>query len=218
MKIIAVNGSPRKGWNTETLLREALKGAEAEGAETEFVHLYELKFRGCSSCFSCKRKDNAHKGHCVVNDDLTACMDAITGSDAFILGSPVYFGNLTGGMVCLLERLLFSNHSYGADRHFTLDKKLPSGFIYTMNVPAGMYKTTHYEIVFDHYEKLLTELGGHSEYMTSMDTYQFDDYGKYETSRLDEAHKAKIREKQFPIDCEKAFEMGRKLARMAAED
>lgn len=54
MKVMAFNGSPRKKWNTATLLEEALKGAVSQGAETELIHLYELKFKGCISCFECK--------------------------------------------------------------------------------------------------------------------------------------------------------------------
>jgi multimeric flavodoxin WrbA len=54
-KIIAINGSPRKEWNTATLLDHALRGAESHGAKTELIHIYDLDFRGCTSCFSCKR-------------------------------------------------------------------------------------------------------------------------------------------------------------------
>ena len=55
MKVIAVNGSPRKTWNTATLLEHALAGAAGSGAETELVHLYDLEFKGCISCFACKK-------------------------------------------------------------------------------------------------------------------------------------------------------------------
>jgi multimeric flavodoxin WrbA len=55
LKVIAFNGSPRKEWNTSTLLKQALEGAESEGAETELIHLYDLNFKGCESCFSCKQ-------------------------------------------------------------------------------------------------------------------------------------------------------------------
>ena len=56
MKAIAINGSPRKSWNTDLILQEALKGAADAGAEVEMVHLYDLNFTGCRSCFACKRK------------------------------------------------------------------------------------------------------------------------------------------------------------------
>jgi len=54
MKVIAINGSPRKKWNTATLLEKALAGAASQGAETELMHLYDLNYKGCISCFACK--------------------------------------------------------------------------------------------------------------------------------------------------------------------
>jgi multimeric flavodoxin WrbA len=56
MKIIAINGSPRKDWNIATLLNEALEGAASQGAENELIHLYDLNYKGCISCFACKTK------------------------------------------------------------------------------------------------------------------------------------------------------------------
>ena len=54
MKVMAINGSPRKDWNTATMLQKALEGSASRGAETELIHLYDLQFQGCTSCFSCK--------------------------------------------------------------------------------------------------------------------------------------------------------------------
>jgi len=54
MKVMAFNGSPRKKWNTGTLLEKALEGAASRGAETELIHLYDIDFKGCISCFACK--------------------------------------------------------------------------------------------------------------------------------------------------------------------
>jgi len=50
MKVIALNGSPRKKWNTATLLKHALDGAASKGAETELIHLYDYNYKGCISC------------------------------------------------------------------------------------------------------------------------------------------------------------------------
>lgn len=56
MKVLALNCSPRKNWNTAKLLKSALKGAESAGAEVEYIDLYGLNFTGCRSCMLCKRK------------------------------------------------------------------------------------------------------------------------------------------------------------------
>jgi hypothetical protein len=55
MNVIALNGSPRKNWNTATLLKKVLEGAVAAGAETDLLHLYDLDFKGCTSCFAVQR-------------------------------------------------------------------------------------------------------------------------------------------------------------------
>ena len=71
MYVLAINGSPRKNWNTATLLNKALEGAAAQGAQTELIHLYDLNFKGCISCFACKRKDGKSYGKCAYHDDLS---------------------------------------------------------------------------------------------------------------------------------------------------
>ena len=60
MKVLAFNGSPRKNWNTAILLHKAMEGAVSQGAETEFIHLNDLNYKGCQSCFTCKIKIIGH--------------------------------------------------------------------------------------------------------------------------------------------------------------
>ncbi len=74
-KLIAINGSPRKNWNTAQLLKEAVRGAKDAGAEAEIVDLYSLTFKGCTSCFYCKLKSKEH-GTCAMKDDLTPIFSA----------------------------------------------------------------------------------------------------------------------------------------------
>jgi multimeric flavodoxin WrbA len=66
MNVIAINGSSRKKWNMATLLRYALDVAASQEAETEQVHLYDLGFTGCTSCFACKLKGGKSNGKCAV--------------------------------------------------------------------------------------------------------------------------------------------------------
>lgn len=65
MKLFAINGSPRKNGNTVTLLDQALKGAQSQGVQTQRIDLYDLNYKGCVSCFYCKRKDRPH-GDCAI--------------------------------------------------------------------------------------------------------------------------------------------------------
>jgi len=214
MNVIAINGSPRKNGNTAKLLRQALQGAESTGADTELVNLYDLAFKGCGSCFACKRKGHSVDGVCAMKDELADVLKRIRNCGCLLLGSPIYFGNVTGVMRSFLERLLFPNLSYNAgERSVFPGGRMASGFIYTMNVPAEQVPLVHYDAMIEQNRNLLGGIfRGESEIVLSCDTYQFSDYSKYEASKFDEARKAEVKERQFPLDCRKAYELGARLA------
>lgn len=211
MHVIAVNGSPRKSHNTATLLNHALDGAKAGGATAELFHLYDLQYKGCVSCFACKRKDNPEPERCALKDDLTPLLGKILCADVLLLGSPIYLGDVTGAMRSLLERLIFPNVNYDDLATRVFKGSISSAFFFTTGAPeemAGMM----YKGVFQANCQSLRLLGGSSEFLASFDTYQFDDYSKYAAGRFDEAHKARVKSEQFPLDCQKAFAVGARLA------
>ena len=208
MKIIAMNGSPRKNWNTETLLNKVLEGAASQGAETELVNLYDLRYQGCISCFACKRKDGEH-GKCAMKDDLTSLLEKLKEVDAIVFGSPIYYSNITARMIALLERFLFSNSIYSSVVPTVYPRKIPSAFIYTMNVTEEQMDKLGYPEKLKVHENAITRtLGKPIEVLYCCNTYQFTDYDKYESSIFSEAAKAKQKADQFPVDCQKAFDMG----------
>jgi multimeric flavodoxin WrbA len=212
MKVMAVNGSPRKTWNTAILLKKALKGASSQGADTELIHLYDLAFTGCTSCFACKTRDGKSYGRCPVKDDLKPILRRVEEADALILGSPIYFGNVTGEMRSFLERLVFPFFTY-TDPPFSLfPKKIPTAFIYTMNITEEMMKDWGYEQIFASIQRYLQVAFGSSEILYCCDTYQFKDYAKMVAPRFDAEKKAKRRAEVFPLECEKAQAMGARLA------
>lgn len=214
MKVIAVNGSPRKKWNTDTLLQKALDGAKSVGADTEMVHLYDLNFKGCTSCFACKIKDGKYAGRCSMKDELTSLLEKISECDVLFLGSPIYLGNITGEMHSFLERLIFPNITYNANVATFFKGKVSTCFIYTMNGPEEYMKQNNYEAIFNCNKNYLNKLNGTSQVLLSMDTYQFSDYARYEATIFNEKHKAEVKAEQFPIDCKKSFDMGVRLARV----
>ena len=113
-KIIAVNAGPRKGWNTDTLIDEAIKGAQAQGAEVIKYDLYNRdKYTGCISCFVCKKEQ--FKGHCIVKDGLTEILDDIREADGLIIGTPNYLSEMTASFRAIYERLIFQNLTYNSD-------------------------------------------------------------------------------------------------------
>ncbi|MEN2995445.1 MAG: flavodoxin family protein [Acetomicrobium sp.] len=213
MKLIAVNGSPRKKWNTATLLEHALKGAESAGAETKLVHLYDLDYKGCISCFACKLKGGKSFGKCAVNDDLAPLLEEIRTVDALILGSPIYFGDVTGEMRSFLERLFFQFPIYEPDTAVRQPKKVRTAWVYTMNVTEELAKQMGYDRMFRNNAALLERFFGPCESLISYDTLQFDDYSKYAARRFDPVAKRKRHEEVFPEDCKRAYELGVRLAK-----
>ncbi len=213
MKIIAFNGSPRKKWNTATLLKSVLEGAESQGAETELVNLYDLNFKGCKSCFSCKTKGSKSYGKCAVKDDLTPILERIEDVDAIILGSPIYLGTVTGAMRSFIERLVFPYLTYTDPIQSLFPKKIHSAFIYTMNIAEEQIEEYGYTTHFNTNENYLRLIFGESESLFGYDTYQFRDYSKVLADRFDEKKKAKRRKEVFPEDCQKAFKMGVRFAK-----
>ncbi len=213
MKVIAVNGSPRKNWNTATLLQKALDGAAAQGAETEIFHLYELNYKGCVSCFACKTKNGQSYGRCAVKDDLTSILKKVEEVDAIILGAPIYYGTVTGEMKSFMERLLFPYSTYTDPPGTLFSRKIRTGFIYTLNAAEEMVKERGYDRYFNSNETTLERIFGSSETLCSYDTYQFEDYSKYVAPRFDPLKKAKRRAEIFPKDCENAFAMGVRLVK-----
>ena len=212
MKVLGFNGSARKTWNTAILLKKALEGAASQGAETELIHLYDLNFRGCGSCFYCKRVGN-DQGICATQDDLTSILEKIRSADGLVLGSPIYYGTITGEMKSFLERLLFPYWTYTDPPQSLYPRKIAAGWIYTMNVTEQQVQQFGYDVHLKNNERILRHVFGAAESLVSCDTYQFDDYAKMAAARFDPAKKAQRRAEVFPKDCEAAFAMGIKLAR-----
>ena len=208
MKVIAINGSPRKKWNTATLLEKAIEGAVSQGAETRLIHLYDLNFRGCISCFACKKRGGENYGTCAVQDDLTSIYAEIKEASALILGSPIYFGDVTGIMRSFLERLLFPYLAYESPPRTLFPREIQTVWIYTMNPPEESAKRLDYDRLFSANESVMRMVFGHSESIMSYNTYQFQDYSAMVADRFDVEQKEKRRREIFPIDCQKAYDMG----------
>lgn len=212
MEIFAINGSPRKDWNTATILNRVLEGAASQGAQTEIIHLYDIDYKGCISCFGCKLKNGKSYGKCAYKDGLTPLLEKLENADAVILGSPVYFGNMTGEMRSFIERFAYPYLVYDENYSSLYPKKINIGLIYTMNVDENRVKMMGYEQTFNIIEMFMKRTFGEAETMLIKDTYQFADYSKYVCTAFDPVKKAEINEKQFPIDYQKAFDMGVKFA------
>lgn len=214
MHVLAINGSPRKKWNTATLLAKALEGAATQGATTALIHLYDLTYKGCTSCFACKLIGGPSEGRCAMQDELRPVLERIENEvDALILGSPIYFGCMSGEMRSFLERLLFAPLIYSQPPRSIFPRMVKTAVIYTMNVTEELSKQIGYETMFNATEAALSRtFGAVCERLCSFDTYQFPDYGKVIMEYMDPAHKAARRAEIFPQDCASAYALGQRLA------
>lgn len=211
-KAIGINASPRKNWNTAQVVQKTLEGAASAGAETRLVNLYDLDFKGCASCFACKRHEN-NAAICVLNDDLRPLLEEVMSSDILILGSPVYFGDLTASLRAFMERILFMNYTYDFAAPSKFSGSITTGLVCTMNVPDAAMAEWGYAAVFDRaMRSVSTALNGPAEWLAVTDTLQFPDYSKYMSAVFDPEHKARMRKEKFPADLDAAFRFGARLA------
>ena len=206
-KIVVVNAGPRKGWNTDTLVTEAARGAEAAGAAVERFDLYRLeRYTGCISCFGCKREKN--KGRCICRDGLTPVLDAIRDSDGVIIGSPNYLGELTAAFRALYERLVFQSLTYNLETPCCSERPVPVLLIMTSNAPD-----TYFTDLIQDYQQTLSRFVGPTETFVSGDTLQLKDYSKtdWEWSLFDPAAKKARHDAVFPEECRRVRELGAAL-------
>ena len=173
MQAIGINGSPRKSWNTAILLRKALAGAKSKGAKTEFVHLYDLSYKGCISCFSCKKIGGRSYGRCAVKDELTPVLKRIAEAQVLILGSPLYFHTESGEMRSFMERLLFPYVTYTPERACIFPGETRTALIYTMNVSEENMAAYHQDVSVAASRGVMTRVFGNCEALLSTDTLQF---------------------------------------------
>lgn len=213
MKLLVFNGSPRKKWNTATLLAHALKGARDEGARAELIHLYNLDYKGCTSCFACKRIGGRSYGHCARKDDLMPVFRKVEKADAILVGSSIYYGITTGETRSFLERLLFQYMVYDPRRSTLFPRKIRTGFIYTAGAKEEMVRGMGFDRNAKGTETAMARIFGSCESFFVTDTYQFDDYSKYVSTAFNPEEKKRRRDEQFPRDCRKAYELGVRLVR-----
>lgn len=208
-RIIAVNAGPRKGWNTDTLITEASKGAESTGAIVERFDLFKLeKYTGCVSCFGCKKEK--FKGQCICRDALKPVLDAIRESDGLIIGSPNYLSEMTASFRALYERLIFQNLTYNKENPCCNAHPIPVLLIMTSNAPDTMYQQ-----LINNYQQVLSRFVGLTDVFVSGNTLQLKDYSKtdWPWSMFDPEDKIRRHETVFPEECRAVFEKGVLLAK-----
>lgn len=109
MKVLLINGSPRKDGNTSLALKEIAKTLNEEGVETVIVNIGKKAVQGCIACGMCGRE-----GRCTFRDELynQVCTIIKDGIDGLVVGSPVYYGGPNGSVCALMDRICYSLNGY----------------------------------------------------------------------------------------------------------
>ena len=207
-KIIIIDGGPRKNMNTAKLLQSFAEGAKSADSDIEAktIRLYDLDFKGCMSCMACKLKGKA-SNICRFKDALTPLLEEIAQADGLVLGSPIYFGEVTGLMRAFLERLAFPWLSYN-DYSLTAPKRMSVVLLETMNGMPERNNSNH----FGSMEWCITSALGEPERIIAYNTTQVAKYGNYELGGFSEEAKHAWRDAHWEEDLQKAFEAGKRMA------
>ena len=104
IKILFINGSPRKNGNTEIILREIIGSAKREGADAEIINLVDFTLEPCNGCETC-----LETGSCIINDDVEKIFEKIKEADGVIIASSVYFFNATAQLKTFIDRVGYLN-------------------------------------------------------------------------------------------------------------
>lgn len=115
MKVIAINGSPKKAGNTYHALKSAVEEFESAGIECEIINVGGENIRGCIACGACGRNKN---GKCIIDDKVNEIIPKMAEADGIIISSPVYYASIAGTMKCFLDRAFYvASANGGLFRH-----------------------------------------------------------------------------------------------------
>ena len=205
MKIVAINGGPRKKCNTAQLLDSFIKGVNDDNPEVKVItyNLYDYLYTGCKRCFACQLTANRADLGCRIKDNISDILSETFHADGIVFGSPIYYLNVTAQLRAFWERLMYPGRS---------SKVIPTALIYTMNMNEE--QEAHFaKAPMDIINMYIKDcFGTEPETLHAYDTLQYNEntaLNEQFRSRLEEK-KAK-REKQFPIDLENAYNMGKNM-------
>ena len=211
-KIMIIDGGPRKNFNTASMLQKFAEGAKSVSSEIEVktVRLYDLDYKGCMSCMACKIKGRA-SNVCKFKDALAPILEEIAQADGLVLGSPIYFGQITGQMQAFLERLSFPWLSYN-DYSMTAPKRMPVVLMETMNGLPDKNNSQGYGPM----EYCITSALGEPEHINAYNTYQVKNYDRFELAAFSESAKRQYRDENWEQDLQKAYDAGKRMAEKMA--
>lgn len=210
MKIIALNGSPRKKFSCGPMLESFVNGVHYinNNIEVKYINIYDYNFKGCMSCLNCKIKNNPN--HCMIKDDIQELLIEIRDCDAFVFASPIYYFDLSGELRSFFERLMYPG---------PVNKSIPIIAIYSMNANENEMLVSFRKHI-DDIEMFLK----HCFHSDIQELFAFNslqrlgDDDLYKPSRSNHVEKRNRRNNEFPKDLKKAYSLGKSVARKLEEE
>ena len=211
MKIVVVNGGPRKGKNTDQMLEAFLEGVREAAPEVEVqeIRLYDYTFPGCKSCFACQMKNHRTELQCWLKDDMTQLLKDTRGADGIVFASPIYYCNVSAQLRAFWERLMYPGPSA---------KTIQTALICTSNANGEQFKEfmgapTDINLMY-----LKACFHAEPELIIAGNTFQYNDKDIYNDAfRAPAKEKWQHRAIQFPIDLQTAKNAGIRMAERIVE-
>ncbi len=202
--IYALNGSPRKGWTSEELLDSFIRGVRETDPEIDVkkVHLYDLDYKGCRSCYACKLK-STENGQCLFRDGATDLLRAIKTADGFAFATPIYYYDVPSQMRAILERLF-----YPAE----MERELPVAALYSCadakEAADELFRRHVDDISLFFRNRFHTE----ADVVFSANSIYYRDPEKYIFPSASYPDRVAYRDTHFPLDLQRAYEAGVRMA------
>ncbi len=213
MKVLAINGSPRRHWNTETILEHALAGAaQLPDARTQSVRLYPMNYSGCIGCYACKQRGKP-SALCRLEDPLLPLLEIAQEADVLLIGTPVYFFTESAGTRAFIERLLYPWSAFRAGGYGTRrPKAMTAGLLYTLAGTEESVSAHGHKHFKDSTEQFFSLHFSHHELLLAYESLHTTSYDKLELDSFDPEARQKARAERFVKDCKRAEALGTALA------
>lgn len=168
MRVLAINGSPRKKGNTATILKRILDGAAEKGADTRMIHLNRLNMKGCQGCLACR----GNVGECATKDDFQDVLRELKTSHAVALGTPIYVFDVSGQFKRFLDRCYCLVEDPVDETDY--QAAIPPGRRFALVTSQGNEDPQAYRHIIEYLRMVFAYLGGTIEVITQSGTEDKD--------------------------------------------
>ena len=197
--------------NTSKLLN-AVNGAFIENGKSTVLHsLYDMNFKGCYSCFGCKKVNSPSYGKCVIKDDLFGVLEEIRDCSILIMATPIYFRDVAGELRSFIERLLFQSLVYSTPPRSAVKRRIKVGMIYTMNITKEQYENYPLKSQLEALENSINMFLGETKSFFAFGTNQLESYEGIEYTYINSEERLKNHNERFPKEMKRAEEFTRSL-------